>query len=84
MTRVAALALATAAALGCAAPGPPILHREGEPAVVQFSENDPRMAAAIREAQATLDVFIERLNAPTPWQRATSIKAGFATPGGAE
>ncbi len=47
--------------------------------LVNFSDDDPEMNAAIQEAQDTLDVFISNLNAPKPSQTYFSIKARFPT-----
>lgn len=59
--------------------GEDIVKREGEPDVYRIASEDEDMNAAIEQAQATLDTFIESLISPKPGQTHFSIKAKFAT-----
>jgi uncharacterized protein YegJ (DUF2314 family) len=59
--------------------GEDVVKREGEPDVYRIASEDEDMNAAIEQAQATLDTFVEFLNSPKPGQTHFSIKAKFAT-----
>ncbi|MHC5114007.1 MAG: YegJ family protein [Planctomycetota bacterium] len=75
-----AVALAVPALIGCSSEAPPaddVIRRDGEPPVFLVEEEDEAMTRAIDEARATIDRFIEALQAPSPTQNYFSVKAPF-------
>ncbi len=50
------------------------VERSGQPPVTYVSESDPKMSAAIKKAQDTVDEFIPALNSPKPTSSGFAVK----------
>jgi uncharacterized protein YegJ (DUF2314 family) len=76
---IVGFAVSLAAGCGRKAAEQSVVHREGEPDVINVDSDDAEMNAAISQARHTTDEFLRVLAAPKPNQTDWSVKREYPT-----